>query len=90
MKNVGEIFTALGGLTAVSRIIGRGVSTVSEMKRRGNIPVEYWPALVAAASDEAIAAADKRARFSLTNDMLVDAHIAKATRAAASIEGQAA
>lgn len=74
MKNVGDIFQALGGLTAVARIINKGPSTVSEMKRRNSVAVDYWPTLVAAANDAAIAARDKRDAFVLTNDMLVDAH----------------
>jgi hypothetical protein len=75
MQNVGEIIDALGGSTAVARIIGKGPSTVSEMKRRGSVPVEYWPALVAAASNDLLADRDKRQPFSLTNDMLVGAHL---------------
>jgi hypothetical protein len=74
MQNVGEIIDALGGSTAVARIIGKGPSTVSEMKRRGSVPVEYWPSLVAAAADAELADRDRRQPFNLTNDMLVDAH----------------
>ena len=75
MNSVGDIIDGLGGSTAVGRIIGKGASTVSEMKRRGSEPVEYWPALVAAAADEALAERDRRKPFALTNDMLVAAHI---------------
>lgn len=74
MKNVGDIFSDLGGLSAVGRIIGKGPSTVSEMKRRNSVSVEYWPTLIAAAADETIAGKDNRAAFVLTYEMLVDAH----------------
>jgi hypothetical protein len=75
MRTVSDIIDGLGGNTAVARIIGKGPSTVSEMKRRGAVPVEYWPALVLAASDADVAGRDRRAVFILTNDMLVAAHV---------------
>lgn len=74
MNNVGDIFRALGGLTAVGRIIEKKPSTVSEMKRRNRVDVDYWPTLIDAASDPIVAERDKRAVFTLTSDMLVDAH----------------
>lgn len=46
---VAQIIEQLGGNTAVARIIDRKPSAVSEMKRRGSIPVEYWPRLIDAA-----------------------------------------
>jgi hypothetical protein len=46
---VAEVITALGGPSAVARIIGKGQSTVGEMKRSGRIGVEYWPAIIEAA-----------------------------------------
>lgn len=58
----------------MGRLINKGPSTVSEMKRRGRIDVVYWPALCAAADDAETASRDKRDRFVLTNDMLVEAH----------------
>ena len=42
------LFERLGGPTKVARILGVGFTTASEMKRRGSIPVKYWPTLVAA------------------------------------------
>lgn len=74
MKNVGEIFDSFGGLTAVGRIISKGPSTVSEMKRRNSVGVEYWPTLIDAANDPEVAERDKRDVFDLTYEMLVDAH----------------
>lgn len=76
MRTVTDIIRDLGGNTAVGKIIGKNPSTVSEMKRRGRIDVVYWPALCAAANDAEIAERDKRERFTLTNDMMVDAHTA--------------
>jgi len=49
MRTVQTLFNELGGPTAVGRIIGVKPSTASEMKRRGSIPVEYWPRLIAGA-----------------------------------------
>lgn len=83
MQTVRDIIKALGGNTAVGRIIGKGPSTVSEMSRRGRIDVSYWPALVNAASDQDLAARDKREAFTLTNDILVEAHHAEVEETAA-------
>jgi len=49
MRSVPDIFDALGGPAAVSRLISVNGSTASEMKRRESIPPEYWAALVEAA-----------------------------------------
>lgn len=46
MQSVSYIFETLGGPTKVARILGVGFSTAMEMKRRGSIPVKYWPKLV--------------------------------------------
>lgn len=75
MRTVSDIIDGLGGNTAVARIIGKGPSTVSEMKRRGAVPVEYWPVLVAAAQDDELARKDNRPAFILTNDILVSVHV---------------
>lgn len=75
MRTVRDIIRALGGNTAVGRILDKGPSTVSEMARRGSIGIEYWPALIAAARNPEIAAKDGREVFLLTNDMLVAAHL---------------
>ena len=48
MCSVYTIFETLGGPTKVARILGVGFTTASEMKRRGSIPVKYWPKLVEA------------------------------------------
>lgn len=40
------IVDAFGGPTAFGRVIGVRTSTASEMKRRGVIPVQYWPKVV--------------------------------------------
>lgn len=74
MRTVSDIIDAFGGNTAMARIISKGASTVSEMRRRGRIDVTYWPKLVAAAGDQSIAQRDERVVFSLTNDILVAAH----------------
>jgi hypothetical protein len=47
--SISEVFTVLGGTTAVARALNVGPSTASEMKRRGRIPAEYWRDLLLAA-----------------------------------------
>lgn len=54
MSSVQHIFKALGGPTKVARILDVGFTTASEMKRRGSIPVKYWPRLVEACEAEGI------------------------------------
>ncbi|MFG1330184.1 carph-isopro domain-containing protein [Xanthobacter autotrophicus] len=51
MQTVSNLIEALGGNAAFGRIIGKRPSTASEMKRRGSIPVEYWPVVTAAAGE---------------------------------------
>lgn len=43
---VETIIADLGGIGPVAGLIGKGYSTVSEMKRAGSIPVKYWPTLI--------------------------------------------
>jgi len=70
MKSVEEIFVALGGTGAVARLLEVGHSTASEMRRRGSIPVRYWPRLVAVATERAVEG--------ISNDSLVDMHTSAA------------
>jgi hypothetical protein len=51
---VPDLIDRLGGPTAFSRIIGKGPSTASEMKRNRSIPVEYWPRVISAAKERGI------------------------------------
>jgi len=46
METVREIIDRLGGAASVARALGVGVSTVSEWKRSGSVPVRYWPGLI--------------------------------------------
>jgi hypothetical protein len=70
MKSVEEIFVALGGTGAVARLLEVGHSTASEMRRRGSIPVRYWPRLVAVAVEREIEG--------ISNDSLVGIHTSAA------------
>ncbi|MDF3062409.1 MAG: hypothetical protein K0S06_2518 [Microvirga sp.] len=58
MTTVSDIFSALGGPTAVARFLGVRPSTASEMKRRGSIPAEYWRDLVRAAERNGVPGID--------------------------------
>ena len=66
METISSIFDRFGGVTATAAVLGVNASTASEMKRRGSIPIKYWPELIAEA---------KYRRFKLTNDMLVSVHL---------------
>lgn len=41
-----SVFAAFGSNVKLASVLRVGPSAVSEMKRRNNIPVEYWPSLV--------------------------------------------
>ena len=66
MQTVSSLFERLGGPTKVARALGVRFTTASEMKRRGSIPVKYWPQLVAACRSEGIKG--------VTYDRLVEMH----------------
>jgi hypothetical protein len=52
MQNVSDIFDKLGGPAAVAKLLDCQRSAASEMKRRGSIPVKYWPRLIDATHGE--------------------------------------
>jgi hypothetical protein len=70
MRSVDDIFQDLGGTGAVAKLLDVGHSTASEMRRRGSIPVRYWPKLVS----EAAACGVEW----ITNDNLVEMHAREA------------
>jgi hypothetical protein len=49
ISNISDVFNIFPTNVRMADALGVGPSTVSEMKRRGSIPVEYWPVLVDAA-----------------------------------------
>jgi len=46
IRTVSDLIDGFGGATEFSRAIGAKPSTASEMKRRGSIPVTWWPLIV--------------------------------------------
>lgn len=66
MENVDDIFIKLGGTGAVARIIDVKHSAASEMRRRGSIPVRYWPMLIEGARASGVA---------IDSDILMSVHI---------------
>lgn len=50
-RTVSDLIDAFGGTGPFSRVIEKGQSTASEMKRAGSIKPIYWPAIIAAARD---------------------------------------
>lgn len=81
MLDIEHIFTALGGTSAVARILSVGQSTASEMRRRRSIQVKYWRPLVAAAEERCAGEGDPTRRAALeaiTYEGLVAAHAPEA------------
>lgn len=71
MKCVSEIFDEIGGSGQMARALDVKPSAASEMKRRGSIPVRYWPQLVEAC----------RARgVDVTYEQLVNLHLGQAAQ----------
>ncbi|RAI42800.1 hypothetical protein [Rhodoplanes roseus] len=76
MGTLDSLFISLGGPAEVGRIIGKSTEHAASMRRRGSIPVEYWPALVAAAEEKQI--------VDLTYEALVAMHVRAKQREATS------
>lgn len=81
MATVASIFDALKGPAEVGRIIGVTTEHAASMRRRGSIPVRYWPAIL-----------ESVARFTpppVTNEALIEAHAARRTpRISATMEAR--
>ena len=69
MQNISDIFTSLGGTGAVAKILGVKHSAASEMRRRGSIPVRYWPVLIEGAAAVGV---------EIDSDILVKVHVSPA------------
>lgn len=69
MNTVTDLFDAIGGAAEMARCIDVKPSAASEMKRRGTIPVKYWPKL---------AAVCRARRIRLSYDDLVRLHTSEA------------
>lgn len=66
IKRVADVFEIMGGTTAMARVLAVGVSTASEIKRRGRIPAEYWRDIIRAAAE--------RGHPEITADLLARLH----------------
>lgn len=51
INDLQSVFAAFGSNVRLANVLRVGPSAVSEMKRRNNIPVEYWPTIVGAARE---------------------------------------
>lgn len=69
MKTVDQIFDAFNGPAEVARIIGKRTEHATGMRRRGSIPVVYWPSLINGAKERGLS--------DITYDALVSAHAEK-------------
>jgi hypothetical protein len=76
MQTIDAIFSNLGGPASVGRIIGKSTEHAASIRRRGSVPVEYWPKIIEAARGLDLA---------ITYETLVAAH----TEAKASAEAAA-
>lgn len=65
MDSIESLFAQFDGPKGIARVIGKGHSTASEMKRRRSIPVEYWRMLIES---------EKGQEIGLTTDDLMIAH----------------
>lgn len=54
IRTASDLIDAFGGATAFSKVIEKGVSTASEMKRAGRIDTDYWDKIIAAAPESGI------------------------------------
>lgn len=54
MSTVSAIFDRFEGPANVGRAIGKPTEHATAMKRRGSIPVRYWPDLIRVAEHEGI------------------------------------
>jgi hypothetical protein len=54
MSMIDVVFSAFGGPSKVGRAIGVSTEHAAAMKRRGSIPVGYWPDLISAARERQI------------------------------------
>jgi hypothetical protein len=54
MDNLPKLFEAFGGPAAVGSALGKSTEHAAAMKRRGSIPVRYWPCLLHAAKTAGI------------------------------------
>lgn len=55
MATVPSLFEEIGGPGKMADLLGIKPSAASEMKRRGSIPVRYWPRLVEACREVGVA-----------------------------------
>lgn len=85
MNTIEDVFKSFDherGTSAVAEALKVGLSTASEMRRRGSIPVRYWPLLVSEG--------EKRS-LPLSYDVLVRIHAkSREKRASTPAQGGAA
>lgn len=58
MEDIASLFETVGGSGQMAALLGVKPSAASEMKRRGSIPVKYWPQLVSGFRDRGIEGLD--------------------------------
>lgn len=52
LDDMSDVFGLFASNIELAGVLKVGQSTVSEMKRRKNIPPQYWPAIVSAVSEK--------------------------------------
>ncbi|MGE7415866.1 hypothetical protein [Methylobacterium tarhaniae] len=82
MTTVNDIFDLCGGPARLGRAIGKRTEHATAMRRRGSIPVAYWPSLVDWAKAEGI--------LGVTHESLVLAHARPRVPSSEGVAGAAA
>lgn len=72
LNEMSDVFGFFRTNIELAGVLNVGQSTVSEMKRRGNIPPQYWPAIVSAVA--------AKGRHDLTLEKFVALAARRATR----------
>lgn len=75
MLTVDDIFKEFGGPAEMGRVIGKTTEHAASMRRRGSIPVDYWPKIIEAARERGIEI--------ISHETLVGAHTAAHAESAA-------
>ena len=66
MNSITHLFDALGGPAVIGRGVGITTEHAAAMRRRGSIPVSYWPKLIESAAQRGVSG--------VTYDALVALH----------------
>ena len=58
LTSVEQLFDAFGKIIAFSDSVGCGYEAARQMRRRGSIPVKFWPKIIEACAEKEIEGVD--------------------------------